>query len=152
MVDSRVVIVGTDGSEHGDEALRFAAGEALLRDCDLVVVLARRSSGTPEIDDLETPAPVSGNVNEAAAQAALCRALGLSPDALPAYRVVCGDVELSALLVHNGADLELIVMSQHHGRLLDRVFHRPRADGLAGRAQVPVAIVPERPLVSEDRT
>ena len=151
-MDSRLVIVGTDGTEHGDEALRFAAGEALLRDCDLVVLLAGRSLGTPEIDDLETPVPVSSNVNEAAAQAALCRALGLLPDALPAHRVVCGDVELSALLVHNSADVELIVMSQHHGRILDRVFHRPRADGLARRAQVPVAIVPERPLVSEDKT
>lgn len=140
------VVVGTDGTVRSDAALRFAAREALLRGSELIVVFSYVGPIDPDVDDFETPKSVQIRRHEPEAVGALVRALDLPRSALPAHRVVCDDLEASALLVRAsiGTGAELIVIGQHYRHLLDRLVHGPsRASKLARRSHVPVVVVPE---------
>jgi nucleotide-binding universal stress UspA family protein len=87
-----------------------------------------------------------GTIHSDEALGALVRALDLPRSALPPHRIVCDDLEASALLIHAaiGTGAELIVIGQHHRHLLDRLVHAPsRASKLAWRSHAPVVVVPE---------
>lgn len=147
------VVVGTDGTVHSDEALRFAAHEAQLRGSELIVVLGYVGPIDPDVDDFETPKSVQIRRHEPEATRALIRALCVPAAALPPHRIVCDDFEPSALLLRASAGVgaELIVIGQHHRHLLDRLVHGPsRASKLARRSHVPVVVVPEPDPASGD--
>lgn len=140
------IVVGTDGTVHSDEALRFAAREAQLRGVELIVVLGYFGPIDPDVDDFETPKPIRMRRHETEAIGAMVRALDVPRSALPPHRVVCDELEPSALLMRAGlgSGAEMIVIGQHYRHLLDRLIHAPsRASRLARRSHVPVLLVPE---------
>lgn len=136
------VVVGTDGSEYSDPALRFAAHEAALRDLQLVVVIAHLRPVDPDIDSFDTPESELCRISHDKALAALSRALALPVERLPPHRIVTGSGDPSALLLKTeGA--QLIVVGLHHRHLMDRLIHGPvRATALVRHTGVPVVIVP----------
>jgi nucleotide-binding universal stress UspA family protein len=136
------VVVGTDGGEHSDPALRFAAHEAALRGVQLVVVIAHLRPVDPDIDSYDIPESELCRVSQEKASRALSRALGLPAERLPPHRIITGSGDPSALLLKTeGA--QLIVVGLYHRHLLDRLIHGPvRAAALVRHTGVPVAIVP----------
>jgi nucleotide-binding universal stress UspA family protein len=134
------IVVGVDGSEHGANALRWAAGEAELREHDLVAVLVwdlfnqRHADGSRRFD------PEYGEPDaDAALAATLEAALGADRAARVIRRPVC-DIPAPGLL---GAaeDAELVVVGARglggfRGLLLGSVSQQ-----VLHHAAVPVAIV-----------
>lgn len=136
------VVVGTDGGEHSDPALRFAAHEAALRGVQLVVVIAHLRPVDPDIDSYDTPESELCRIGQEKAHQALCRALAVPAERLPPHRIVSGKGDPIALLLKiEGA--QLIVVGLHHRHLIDRLLHGPvRATSIVRHTGVPVVIVP----------
>ena len=98
------IVVGTDGSEHATEAVRWAADEAQINGADLEVVLVWSYLDQFHPDRSDTFDP---KYNEDAARTALASWVReeLGPDAGVAQRVV-NDLPASALLeAGDAADL-----------------------------------------------
>jgi nucleotide-binding universal stress UspA family protein len=147
------VVIGTDGTVHCDEALRFAAREARMRGTELVVVMGYVGPIDPDVDDFETPKAVQILRHEVEATGAIIRALSLPAGTLPRYRVVSDSLEPSALILRTVAalDAELIVIGQRRRHLLSRLVHGPsRVSKLIRRSRVPVVVVPEPDHASGD--
>lgn len=139
-----VVVVGTLGDAHSDEALRFAAREASLRGSELRVVIAYVGPIDPDVDDFETPESQLRDRAARLASQALCRALAVRPDQLPPHRIISGDLELLALLIDNAQDAELIVVGQRSRHFVQRFLRGSSSSAaLTRRTRLPVTVVPE---------
>ena len=140
------IVVGVDGSEHADAALRWALREAVLRGADLDVVAAWHE---PFVPDLSGMAPVTtatvaiaeetAKIVDRAIDAALV-ADDVAGDAVAIHRTVDHGPAAHVLLrAAEGADL-LVVGSRGRGGfaglLLGSVSH-----DVAHHAPCPVVIV-----------
>lgn len=150
------IVVGIDGSEGAEAALRFALEEARLRRATLRVVHAYvlpLSDVAPDPFLLEFPSGPGPELEAIAADldkgarglidAALERVLGGSEAGVPLERVAIeGSPAASLIGEAEGADL-LVVGSRGHGRvhglLLGSVSQQ-----CVSHAPCPVAIVPQR--------
>jgi nucleotide-binding universal stress UspA family protein len=139
-----VVVVGVDGSEHGDAALRFAAEEAALRGGHLRVVCA-----------WEVPASVVMSVGlvsgmmesfrdeaETIVQAALALVVKLQPSVSCEARVVEGHP--GSVLLGEAKEATLLVVGNRGrggfaGMMLGSVSHQ-----VLHGAPCPVTVVPRK--------
>jgi nucleotide-binding universal stress UspA family protein len=118
---SGVIVVGVDGSEVSQEALRWAAEEARLRSARLVAVHAWSFVSPQPIGDpgmLAVPAgdiPGQLDAERDAARLALDEAvadvLGAKPEVEVEPKLVEGDA--GEVLVAESADAELVVVGSH---------------------------------------
>ena len=135
------VVVGVDGTPHSDQALAWAADEAVLRDARLVVVHAWR---VPAVVRGVTLPPLPDRAPFAEAAAAVLREAVNSVDArrLPngvESRLVEGDA--SAALVRAARDAEVLVVgSRRRGRLGELLLGSVSRQ-VAHDAPVPVVVV-----------
>jgi nucleotide-binding universal stress UspA family protein len=138
------VIVGVDGSEGADAALRFAVAEAALRQVGLHVISAWQVPATPVAGGM-VPAVALGDFEDAAEEAvehAVAEAARLSPDVECAGAVVHGS-PADALVDAAGPDDLVVVGSRGRGSvaglLLGSVSRQVVHD-----ARCPVVVVPHR--------
>ncbi len=137
----KTIVVGFDGSKHGEAALELAAEEASLRGAQLVVVcawdmpigIAPTFSYTPEI--LEN---MGGNAQRLMEEA-VARVAELQPHVSCEGKVIEG--QPATVLVAEAADADMIVVGTHgHGELssllLGSVSHQ-----VVHHARCPVLLV-----------
>jgi nucleotide-binding universal stress UspA family protein len=142
------VVVGVDGSEHGDAALRFAAEEAALRGAQLRVVCAWELpalefpvAGAMSVDLIPALMRGIGDEADGIVQTAVARVKELQPAVSCEPRVVEGHAGSVLLDEARGAIL-LVVGSRGRGELagmlLGSVSHQ-----VLHHAPCPVTVVPK---------
>jgi nucleotide-binding universal stress UspA family protein len=142
------VVVGVDGSEHGEAALEFAAEEAALRSAELRVVCAWELpalefpvDGAMSADVLPGLLRSIGDEADGICQAAVARVRELQPSVSCEPRVVEGHAGSVLLDEARGATL-LVVGSRGRGELagmlLGSVSHQ-----VLHHAPCPVTVVPK---------
>ena len=134
------IVVGVDGSERGDRALRFALAEARLRNADVRAVLAW------SMPYYEFPIPVEDvrKGSSAVLDAAVDRVLADEQEPVPAIaRIIVQGQSSSALIDESkGADL-LVVGSRGHGGLASLLLGSTSMQ-CAHHASCPIAVVRDR--------
>jgi nucleotide-binding universal stress UspA family protein len=137
------VVVGVDGSEHAEAALKFAAEEAALRGAQLRVVSAWELPTNASISVGMVPGLLRSFGDEAGAiaQSAVARVAELHPSVPCEARVVEG-YPGSVLLAEAKGAILLVVGSRGHGELagmlLGSVSHQ-----VLHHAPCPVTVVPK---------
>lgn len=130
------VVVGVDGTEPGDRALLWAAREAVLRGCPLVVTHAYRHLGWPAGPEVEQANERRARhlVREAAERAGAAQ-----PGLVVVPAVYRGSVEQA---MYAAAEMpELLVVGHHErGRVASALLEATDAR-LARRSTVPVVVV-----------
>jgi nucleotide-binding universal stress UspA family protein len=135
------VVVGVDGSETADTALRWAASEARLRGAALQVVVAWSDSGV--IFPIEFPLGGSPPTSlHSAAQAIVERCVDAldSPDLVIERSVVEG--RPAPVLIDLAASADLLVVGRRGLGRAQETIHGSVSHVCAHRSPVPVAIVP----------
>jgi nucleotide-binding universal stress UspA family protein len=138
-----IIVVGVDGSEHGEAALRFAAEEAALRSARLRVVCAWEVPTTAGMSVGLIPGLLESLREEAEAivQSAIARVEELRPSVSCEPRVVEGHAGSVLLDEARGTTL-LVVGSRGRGDftglLLGSVSHQ-----VLHHAPCPVVVVPQ---------
>lgn len=134
------VIVGVDGSEDGLRAARYAAGAAVARDVDLLVLHA--------VDD----AAVAGawgvvydpTALQDAGQVVVDDAIHAAIDAGCPENRVSGEVVLgnpAAILADRSADAQLLVVGRRAASGLERMFVGSTSVAVAGMSVAPVVVI-----------
>lgn len=143
------VVVGVDGSEHGDAALRFAVAEAAVRGSELVVVHGRRST-----EGLDLPAEFERS-EQAQAEALVAEALerarvGEHPEVTVTTRMITASP--TDAVVDAGREAAMTVVGSRgrggfKGMLLGSV-----SQAVLHSAQSPVAVVQadDHPIVANN--
>ena len=121
MVVSGSIVVGVDGSDASDEALRWAAEEARLRSAGLVAVHAwsfvpAQPIGDPGMlampaGDLPGQLQAEGEAAQTSLDSAVTDALGAEPAVEVQKRLVEGDA--GEVLVAESKEAELVVVGSH---------------------------------------
>ncbi len=138
-----IIVVGVDGSEHGDSALEFAAEEAALRGARLRVVCAWEVPATAGMSVGLVPGLLRsfGEEAEAIVQAAMERVGELQASVSCEPRVIEGHAGSVLLDEARGATL-LVVGSRGRGELsgmlLGSVSHQ-----VLHHAPCPIVVVPQ---------
>lgn len=143
------VVVGVDGSKHGEAALRFAAEEAALRGLPLHIVCAWELPALEFPTDAVSSAELlpgllrsMGDEADGIVQEAIARVKELQPSVLCESRVVEGHAGSVLLDQAKGAVL-VVVGSRGRGELagmlLGSVSHQ-----VLHHASCPVTVVPDR--------
>ncbi len=138
-----VVVVGVDGSEHGDAALQFAAEEAALRGASLRIVCAWQipTGATMSVGLIPGLLQSFADEAEGIVQAAVARAKTLQPSVCSEPRAVEGHPG-SVLLDEAQSAILLVVGSRGRGEfagmLLGSVSHQ-----VLQHAPCPVVVVPK---------
>ena len=112
----KTIVVGVDGSQHGDAALEFAAEEASLRGARLLIVCAWQipMAFGPNTFYVSELLKGLGDDAEGIVQAAVARARELQPQVACEGKAVEGHP--AAALLEEAADAILIVVGSHgHG-------------------------------------
>ncbi|WCC80761.1 universal stress protein [Cutibacterium equinum] len=134
------VIVGVDGSEDGLRAARYAAGSAIRRDADLVVLHAvddAAVAGTWGIAYDPTALQDAGQVVvDDAIDVAKDR--GMDPDRISG-EVVLGNP--AAILADRSADAQLVVVGRRASSGLERMFVGSTSVAVAGMSVAPVVVI-----------
>jgi len=139
----RVVVVGCDGEEASDPALRFAAREAQLREADLLVVVAYLGCVDPDLEGIETPEPELVRRARALGEQSLARALGVSAGQVLVHRVVAHEGSAADVLRTYEDTAEMIIVGAHQRGMVRRLLHGPSTShGLIEHSRVPVVVVP----------
>ncbi len=131
------IVVGVDGSECGDRALRFALAEARLRGADVRAVHAW------SMPYYEFPIPVEDVRSGAVAllDDAVERAVSGESDPLPAIARIAAQGQTSVVLVDESKGAELLVVgSRGHGGLASLLLGSTSMQ-CAHHAACPIAIV-----------
>ena len=131
------IVVGVDGSECGDGALRFALDEARLRGADVRAVLAW------SMPYYEFPIPVEGIESGAVAllDGSVDRVVAGESEPVPAIARIVSEGQSSAVLVEQSKDAELLVVgSRGHGGLASLLLGSTSLQ-CAHHASCPIAIV-----------
>jgi len=137
------VVVGCDGKPDSDSALRFAVQEAELRSAPLVLVTAFFRPVDPDIDDFDTPDRELRAHARETAEAALARALDLSPGMLPPHETITQEGDAAKVLLGEDARAALLVIGTHQRHLLQRLLHgHSTSQELILHSHVPVVVVP----------
>jgi nucleotide-binding universal stress UspA family protein len=140
------VVVGTDGSPHGDAALDWAAAEAYRRGARLHVVHAWRAS-PPPIPPLAPPPAVSGpDTDKAKARCVLDRAVARvldacseePPDVCP--HLVEGSPR--TVLIDMSGDANLLVVGSRGRSRFVGLLSGSVSRAVVGHAACPVVVVP----------
>jgi nucleotide-binding universal stress UspA family protein len=118
---SGVIVVGVDGSEVSQEALRWAAEEARLRSARLVAVhawsfVAPQPIGDPgmlavPVGDIPGQLDAESDAAQLALDEAVADVLGAEPEVEVERKLVEGDA--GEVLVAESADAELVVVGSH---------------------------------------
>lgn len=145
-VTAGVILVGVDGSEHGDRALTVAAGLAATAGRRLVVV---HVAHTPAV---AAAAPTVGagalvvSADELADHCHMYCELALAPTSVAwSFEVRHGSPAAELLRAATEFDAACIVVGRHgHGRLA-RLLLGSVTDRLVGHADRPVLVVPPSP-------
>jgi nucleotide-binding universal stress UspA family protein len=135
------VVVGIDGSEHSDRAVRYAVGEA-----------RRRGGGMLLVHAVHEAAPMLGmlpllmvedftEVGRRLVDDAERLALGIDPGMEISKSVKAGG--RVGVLVDAGEHASAIVLGHRSGALPDRVLTSSTTTGVAARAHCPVISVPD---------
>lgn len=135
------VVVGVDGTEHGDRAVRYAVAEA-----------RRRKTGITLVHAVHETAPMAAMLPLYSVEAfvevgrrlvadAERFALELDPDVDVATSVQAGSKV--GVLVHAGEHASAIVLGHRSRSLAGRMLPGSTASGVAARAHCPVISVPE---------
>lgn len=127
----------------GDAAVRFAFREAALRRAPLIVIASFIPPVDPDLESIETPDSELRRRARTAAEATLCRALGLACTQLPAHEIVTEPGPATDVLLRDCGDAQLIVVLELSRNPLAR-FGAVQADGavLVRRSRSPVALIP----------
>ena len=143
MSDYRIV-VGVDGTEGGQRALRWAIHEAAARDGSVQAVMAWTA------DDNDVPPAPSLDEQREAAMAVLARTI--ETVSLPAGVSVASEVVLGRaadVLAAAARDADLLVVGSHgHGRLYHSALGSV-SDACVRKAGCPVVVVPVPHQLSE---
>jgi nucleotide-binding universal stress UspA family protein len=154
----RRIVVGVDGSPVSLDALRWAAEEARLRDCDLEVVYGWQVSTEPRPPEVEAGVapPLEAYQKQAEERTAEIVAETLGPDALLApdgrkwISVNAVHRTPGRALIEEAAEADLLVLgSKGHGRLAAWLLGSI-SDEAVQRAPCSVVIV--RPRKAPDAT
>lgn len=136
------IVVGTDGSDGSRRAVEWAAAEARLRDCPLVVVVCWE---TPVLIDGSAPVWGAGDwwdsLREDAQNLGATIAAECAPGLDPEVRVVEGPAARALVDVGRDADL-LVVGSRGRGGFASLLLGSVSSQ-CAHHAPCPVVIVPE---------
>lgn len=137
------VVLGCDGGQDGDAAVRFAVREAQLRKANLVVMIAYFGPVDPDLESIETPGSELRSKARSRAESALCRALGLPVWQLPPHQIVTELGPPTRVLLHEYGGAQLLVVGLDGRQLFARMLHGPSVgEELARRSAVPVVLVP----------
>jgi len=131
------IVVGVDGSECGDRALRFALAEARLRSADVRAVLAW------SMPYYEFPIPVDDVQSGAVAllDGAVDRVVADENEPVPAISRIVTQGQTSAVLLDESKGAELLVVgSRGHGGLASLLLGSTSMQ-CAHHAACPIAIV-----------
>ena len=135
----RPVVVGVDGSPAADRALRWAAGEAVLRGAPLLVVAALHGPGAGELTGVLTDAAVAhraASSQRLAAAAELARSLG----AVELRTELHPGPAVAALLAHAHQALLVVVGSKGLAERSGGLAH-PVSTAVTAHARCPVVVV-----------
>ena len=134
------VIVGVDGSEDGLRAARYAAGSAIRRDADLIVLHA--------VDDAAVAGAWGVVYDPTALQDAgqvvvddainVAKGRGIDPDRISG-EVVLGNP--AAILADRSADAQLVVVGRRASSGLERMFVGSTSVAVAGMSAAPVVVI-----------
>jgi nucleotide-binding universal stress UspA family protein len=146
---SKAIVVGVDGSDASQDALRWAADEARLRSAPLVAVHAWSFVPAQPIGDpgmLAVPAgDLAGQLGadseaaHAALEAAVLEALGAEPGIEVEQRVVEG--EAGDALVAESESAELVVVGSHGRSGLKAALLGSVSRHVVSHAACPVVVV-----------
>jgi len=133
------IVVGVDGSEGGERALRWAVREAAHRPGAAVQAVTAYSVDGPESDSLWYRERCETKAQDALG-AQIVRALNDNPRVAVTTHVVRGDAVEVLLDAARTADL-LVLGSHGHGRLFHAVLGSV-SDACVRQANCPVLVVP----------
>ncbi|MFE7224257.1 universal stress protein [Nocardioides sp. NPDC057577] len=146
------VVVGVDGSEFGDVALRYALTEAALRKTSVRAVTVTDLATALIPSDSEIVARVEAHLEAEAAEIAqrsVDRASDNGHTTVPVESVIATGRPSAAILA-NATDAQLIVVGSHGKGFLRRLFLGSTSRGVLHGADRPVVIV-DAPEVAEDQ-
>ncbi|MGI5939944.1 MAG: universal stress protein [Thermoleophilia bacterium] len=140
----RTVVVGVDGSEHGDVALAFAAEEAALRGAVLRIVCAWRLPSNMTMDLGLVPGLFESfrGESEAIVADALAKVEELRPGLVCEAKAVEGHAGTVILEEAHDADM-VVVGSRGRGELAGRMLGSI-SQHIINHSPCPVAVVPIR--------
>lgn len=142
---NKPVVVGVDGASPSYAALEFALEEGLARNTTVLAVTTwtfgttlKDAEGSETYEELEA---------EAEAQLATAVALALATtDAHPAVEQRAVHGPSGQTLVEAAQDATVLVVGTGHKGPLTRTFLGSTSEYCVRHAQVPVAVVPDRPV------
>ncbi|PRZ03068.1 nucleotide-binding universal stress UspA family protein [Isoptericola sp. CG 20/1183] len=144
------VVAGIDGSSAGDQALEWAAAEAVRRRTCLTVVTAYEVTATPSADGYGLgPAALRAEAQDVTDRALrrLAEKRRLRPGSVPDdidAQVVEGAP--AGVLVERSAVADLVVVGRRGRHALDRLVLGSVSSAVSAMARGPVAVVPIDPV------
>jgi nucleotide-binding universal stress UspA family protein len=143
------VVVGVDGSEQGDRALRYAVAEARRRDCGIVLVHA-----------VHETAPMAAMLPLYSVEAFAEVGRRLVDEAVSVVREIDTGIEVTSsvkgggrvgVLVDAAEHASVVVLGHRSRSLAGRVLTHSTTTGVAARAHCPVVSVPDGYVAGEER-
>lgn len=116
----QTIVVGVDGSEHGEATLGFAADEAALRGGRLIIVCAWEFAmtitrlGSHEVESFQSLRGKAESIAEGIVQAAIARVGELQPSVICEGKAIEGQPADILLKETENADM-IVVGSRGHG-------------------------------------
>ena len=134
------VIVGVDGSEDGLRAARYAAGSAIRRDADLIVLHAVDDAAVAGAWGVVYDPTALQDAGQVVVDDAIHVAVerGMDPDRISG-EVVLGNP--AAILADRSADAQLVVVGRRATSGLERMFVGSTSVAVAGMSAAPVVVI-----------
>lgn len=142
------VVVGVDGSEQSDRAVRFALAEARRRDSGMLLVHAGHETAPMAGKLPQFRVEAFADVGRRLVDDAERLAFGIDPAIKISKSVRAGN--RVGILVDAGAHASVIVLGHRSRSLTDRVLTSSTTTGVAARAHCPVISVPESWIEGSD--
>ena len=135
-----VIIVGVDGSEDGLRAARYAAGSAIKRDADLIVLHAVDDAAVAGAWGVVYDPTALQDAGQVVVDDAIHVATerGMDPDRISG-EVVLGNP--AAILADRSADAQLVVLGRRATSGLERMFVGSTSVAVAGMSAAPVVVI-----------
>ncbi len=137
------IVVGTDGSASGDEAVRFAAGEAAASGASLEIIHVWPEPATVSPGAVGAPQAVNRKPGERDAEEMIAHAAtiasSVAPDITVAREPMAGDTV--EVLVDAAADADLLVVGSRGRGDLKSLVLGSVSHGVLHHAKCPVAVV-----------
>lgn len=148
--DTRLpIVVGVDGSEHSDRAVRYAVVEARRRGCGLLLVHAIHETAPMAamlpLYSIEAFTDVARRLVEDAERLAL----DVDPDVDVSTSVKAGS--RTGVLVEAAENASLVVLGHRSRTFAGRIVTSSTTTGTAARAHCPVVSVPDTWVPGEER-